>query len=114
MPTLHASGRHAGRGRERWDMTGTETPRDVPAHLAGLPPVTPPTLRPRPAGAPKAAPVRRGRQGAVVDCAVYVDGRRQAPVRPEDALESAREQGGFVWLGLFEPTEEELTAIGDR
>jgi magnesium transporter len=95
-------------------MTGTETPRDVPARPAGLPPVHPPTLRPRPAGAPKAAPVRRRGQGAVVDCAVYVDGRRQAPVAPEDALESARAQGGFVWLGLFEPTEEELTAIGDR
>jgi magnesium transporter len=95
-------------------MTGTETPRDVPARPAGLPPLQPPTLRPRPAGAPKATPVRRDRQGAVVDCAVYVDGRRQAPVPPEDALEAARAQGGFVWLGLFEPTEEELTAIGDR
>ena len=26
----------------------------------------------------------------------------------------ATEQGGFVWLGLYEPTEEELTAIAER
>jgi magnesium transporter len=45
---------------------------------------------------------------------VYVDGRRQTPVSPEDALESAVSQGGFVWLGLYEPTEEELTAISAR
>src|SRR4029079_6002121 len=62
----------------------------------------------------KATPVRRERQGAVVDCAVYVDGRPQAPGPPEDEVEAGRAQGGFVWLGLFEPTEEELTAIGDR
>jgi magnesium transporter len=50
----------------------------------------------------------------VVDCAVYVDGRRQAPVAHEEALDAARAQGGFVWLGLYEPTEAELSAIGDR
>jgi len=35
-------------------------------------------------------------------------------VPAHEALRVAQEQGGFVWLGLFEPTEEELTAIGDR
>jgi magnesium transporter len=95
-------------------MTGTETPPDLPTHAAGPPPARLPTLRPRPAGAPKSTPVRRAGQDVVVDCAVYVDGRRQAPVAPEDALRTAADQGGFVWLGLYEPTEEELTAISER
>ena len=92
-------------------MAGTDTP---PAHPAGPPPATLPPLRPRPAGAPKATPVRRAGQDVVVDCAVYVDGRRQAPVAPEDALRAAASLGGFVWLGLYEPTEDELTAISER
>jgi magnesium transporter len=92
-------------------MAGTDTP---PAHPAGPPPATLPTLRPRPAGAPKATPVRRAGQDVVVDCAVYVDGRRQAPVAPEHALRAAAGLGGFVWLGLYEPTEDELTAISER
>jgi magnesium transporter len=87
---------------------------DTPASLPLGPPPARPTLRPRPAGAPKPRPVRRTGEAVVVDCAVYVDGRRQAPVPPEDALESAVAQGGFVWLGLYEPTEEELTSISAR
>jgi magnesium transporter len=92
-------------------MTDTGAPPDLPA---GPPPASVPTLRPRPAGAPRARPTRRTQDDVVVDCAVYVDGRRQAPVTPEDALETAVAQGGFVWLGLYEPTEEELTAISAR
>src|SRR3954453_23084572 len=61
-------------------LTGTETPRDVPSLPAGPPQVRPPTLRPRPVGAPKSTPVRRSGEDVVVDCAVYVDGRRQAAV----------------------------------
>jgi magnesium transporter len=46
----------------------------------------------------------------VVDCAVYVGGERH-DVAPTDALRVARERGGFVWLGLYEPTEEALSAV---
>jgi magnesium transporter len=92
-------------------MPDTGTPRD---HPVGPPPAAAPTPRPRPAGAPRSTPVRRAGEDVVVDCAVYVDGRRQAPVAAEDALESAVAQGGFVWLGLYEPTEDELTAISAR
>jgi magnesium transporter len=92
-------------------MADTGTPRELPVTP---PPAAPPTPRPRPAGAPKPTPVRRAGEDVVVDCAVYVDGRRQAPVTPEDALESAVAQGGFVWLGLYEPTEDELTSISAR
>ncbi|MGX5655070.1 magnesium/cobalt transporter CorA [Geodermatophilus nigrescens] len=73
-----------------------------------------PTTRPRPAGGPRPAPARPDGVGAVVDCAVYVEGRREPPVDPMEALEAAVERGGFVWLGLFEPTEEELGAIAER
>jgi len=50
----------------------------------------------------------------MVDCAVYVDGRRQDPVAPEDALRVATERGGVVWLGLFAPSEQELGAIAQQ
>jgi len=50
----------------------------------------------------------------IVDCAVYVDGRRQPHVSPDDALSVAVDRGGFVWLGLYEPTQDELDVIADR
>ena len=50
----------------------------------------------------------------IIDCAHYQDGRRQ-----EDGAVSVKEaaarrgQGGFVWLGLFEPEAEELAQVRD-
>ncbi|HSA51369.1 MAG TPA: magnesium/cobalt transporter CorA, partial [Yinghuangia sp.] len=49
-----------------------------------------------------------------VDCAVYVDGQRFTPTDPHDALREATERGGFVWLGLYEPSESELGTIAAR
>jgi magnesium transporter len=74
----------------------------------------PPSLRPRPAGAPRPVPSRPADARAIVDCAVYVEGRRQPPVPAHDALRTAKEQGGFVWLGLYEPTEDELGSIAEN
>ncbi|OEU85504.1 magnesium transporter CorA [Streptomyces abyssalis] len=51
---------------------------------------------------------------AVVDCAVYRDGRRiEAQVMPDEALRRVRASGGreFVWIGLHEPTEREFSGI---
>jgi magnesium transporter len=50
----------------------------------------------------------------IIDCAHYVDGRRrdEGPVPLEEAA-ARRASGGFVWLGLFEPGEEELAQIRD-
>jgi magnesium transporter len=50
----------------------------------------------------------------IIDCAHYQDGRR----RDDDAvsLEEAAartKEGGFVWLGLFEPGDEELAQVRD-
>ena len=94
-------------------MTGTNPPRPPVGAPPAPPSEAPPILRPRPAGAPRPAPTRAD-GGAVVDCAVYVDGRRQAPVRPDEALRFATETGGFVWLGLYEPTQDELGAIAEQ
>jgi magnesium transporter len=73
----------------------------------------PVTLRPRPAGVSREARPERDVPDPVVACAVYVQGKR-VDADPSEALQVAREQGGFVWLGLYEPSEEELTAIGEH
>ncbi|WP_346621693.1 magnesium/cobalt transporter CorA [Blastococcus montanus] len=92
-------------------MSTGDTPPVAPLDLA---PGTPPTLRPQPAGRQHRAPTRRPGSDAIIDCAVYVDGRRQEEVSPDDALRVAEERGGFVWLGLYAPTEDELGAIAER
>ncbi|KRC95532.1 MULTISPECIES: magnesium and cobalt transport protein CorA [unclassified Streptomyces] len=55
-----------------------------------------------------------GTPSAVVDCAVYRDGARvtfaQAP-NPQEAMRQVRRDGGFVWIGLHEPTEAEFAGI---
>src|SRR3984957_229446 len=50
----------------------------------------------------------------IIDCAHYQDGRRQGtgPVPLEEAAARCQ-QGGFVWLGLFEPGAEELAQVRD-
>ncbi|MBM7088888.1 magnesium and cobalt transport protein CorA [Streptomyces sp. NPDC012461] len=51
---------------------------------------------------------------AVVDCAVYRDGRRlttEGPLDPQEAMRLVRRDGGFVWIGLHEPTEAEFAGI---
>lgn len=48
----------------------------------------------------------------IVDCAVYTDGeRRPGKLEVMDALEAASEPGSFVWIGLYEPTEDEFDAV---
>src|SRR4051812_13549232 len=71
-------------------------------------------VRPRPASSPPPAAPRRDGEPAIVDCAIYVDGRRVEPHDPNQALQQAQAEGGFVWLGLHEPTEHELAAIAVR
>ena len=48
----------------------------------------------------------------IVDCAVYEGGkRREGELAVREAGEAAGEDGTFVWLGLVEPSEEELGEI---
>jgi magnesium transporter len=50
----------------------------------------------------------------IIDCAVYQDGRRRddGAASLEEAAARSRE-GGFVWLGLFEPGDDELAQVRD-
>ncbi|MET7480097.1 magnesium and cobalt transport protein CorA [Streptomyces sp. NPDC005648] len=58
-----------------------------------------------------------GTPSAVVDCAVYRDGARvqtPKPLTPHEAMRSVRRDGGFVWIGLHEPTESEFSGIASE
>jgi magnesium transporter len=47
-----------------------------------------------------------------VDCAIYRDGTRmEAPHDFDAALAEARGCGGFVWIGLYDPTPEEMSHL---
>jgi magnesium transporter len=51
----------------------------------------------------------------IVDCAIYRDGHRtDGPEDLSDALGAARGAGGFVWIGLHEPTEEEFALVSQE
>ncbi len=51
----------------------------------------------------------------IVDCAHYRDGVRQhdGPLELERAAALRRGEGEFVWLGLYEPSAEELDNVGE-
>ena len=48
----------------------------------------------------------------IIDCALYRDGMRQhqGAMSLQDAA-AGREEGGFVWLGMFEPSLSELDQV---
>src|SRR6266536_1586795 len=58
--------------------------------------------------------LRQGDPRMIIDCAYYQDGRRrqEGPVSTEAAAARCG-QGGFVWLGLFEPGPDELAQVRD-
>ncbi|MFH9014336.1 magnesium/cobalt transporter CorA [Streptomyces sp. NPDC017943] len=48
----------------------------------------------------------------IVDCAIYRDGQRTEGSEDfSEALGEARTAGGFVWIGLHEPTEREFEHV---
>lgn len=48
----------------------------------------------------------------VIDNAVYRDGLRVAsPATLEESFEEREQHGGFSWIGLYRPTDDELDAI---
>lgn len=51
----------------------------------------------------------------VIDCAVYVDGQRLPGhwTHSEAVAEVRRRREGFVWIGLFEPDEEQIQGVAD-
>ena len=79
-------------------MTSTDS---TPGARSRLPQVR---HRPAPAGPPSVPVTERRDTDFVIDCAVYVDGRRQSPVAYDEAL---RESYAGAWQGL---THEEIRA----
>jgi magnesium transporter len=57
-----------------------------------------------------------GETPVIVDCAHYRHGLRQheAPMNLEEAAAICAHEEGFVWLGTFEPSPEELAEVQDR
>jgi magnesium transporter len=47
----------------------------------------------------------------IVDCAVYEDGKRRAGDLSLEQAKEARGDRGFVWIGLYEPSEDEFDSI---
>ena len=74
--------------------------------------VRPLEAEPRPApalGAPSPPP---GAERAIRDCAVYCpDGRHPGRLPIESAVGTAVDLGGFVWVGVHEPTEQEFADV---
>jgi magnesium transporter len=64
-------------------------------------------------GRPGANRPGHGGLSAVVDCGLYVDGKREpGDFAPDEALrEACARTNAFVWLGLHEPSQDEMTAI---
>ena len=50
---------------------------------------------------------------AAVDWALYRDGNRECPEDFDTAVRAARKRDGFVWLGLHEPSAEQLEQLGE-
>jgi hypothetical protein len=89
-------------GAQALQPFGSPHPRAVVMTVRGrIPPSCIAGVRPRylDKGVPK----------MIIDCAHYQDGRRQGEgAVPLEEAAARCGQGGFVWLGLFEPGDEEL------
>jgi magnesium transporter len=52
---------------------------------------------------------------ALVDDAIYVDGRRVAtPETLQDVFSVLKEKDGFAWIGLYRPTDDEVRSVADE
>jgi magnesium transporter len=48
----------------------------------------------------------------IIDCALYEDGRRRdGQLELDHALDAAKRENAFVWIGLHEPSEDEFSAV---
>ena len=51
-------------------------------------------------------------RGVIVDCALYRDGQREGgKLAIEEVADACQRKDAFVWIGLFEPTEEEFEMV---
>ncbi|MDQ3166850.1 MAG: magnesium and cobalt transport protein CorA [Actinomycetota bacterium] len=57
----------------------------------------------------------RGLDDSIVDCAVYENGHRRSGVVPlEQVVETARSTGGFVWIGLHQPSTQQIATVAEQ
>ncbi|MBX0300324.1 magnesium and cobalt transport protein CorA [Cryobacterium sp. 1639] len=52
---------------------------------------------------------------ALIDDAIYVEGRRVAtPETLQDVFTVLKEKQGFAWIGLYRPTDDEIRSVADE
>ena len=49
----------------------------------------------------------------IVDCAWYCDGRRRPVDLDQPGIDKVRESDGFVWIGMHEPTHQEMSSVAE-
>ena len=50
----------------------------------------------------------------IVNCAIYVDGKRTECSDLERIRSTCRERGGFAWIGLVDPGKEEIASVSSE
>ncbi len=51
----------------------------------------------------------------IIDNAIYREGIRSAhPVTLDQTFEELRDNGGFAWIGMYRPTDEEIRAVAEE
>jgi magnesium transporter len=50
----------------------------------------------------------------ILDCAIYVGGKRSETSRLEGIRSACRQRGGFAWIGLVEPEGGELASVSSE
>jgi magnesium transporter len=50
----------------------------------------------------------------IVDCAIYRDGERIEPTSLDEVYEASRNGSGIAWLGLHEPSKDEIAEIAGK
>jgi magnesium transporter len=50
----------------------------------------------------------------IVDCSIYAGGKRGESSKLKGIRHACRERGGFAWIGLVDPEEEELAAVSSE
>src|SRR3954464_15397362 len=55
-----------------------------------------------------------GKSKEIINCAAYSKGRRVADVELNNVHEVLKEPDQFVWIALYEPSEENLVRVQDE
>jgi magnesium transporter len=50
----------------------------------------------------------------LINCVAYEKGRKLADIRPDEISDYVARPGAFVWVGLFDPTPDELATMAEE